>query len=59
MNHKIISFIKSSIRILFLIVGFGLCFVNLAIGLAFICFGLIIAEILGIVEELVDKRKEE
>ena len=59
MNHKLISFIKSGIRIFCLLLGFILLFVNLIAGFSVSFFGLIIAEVLGVVEELVDKRKEE
>lgn len=58
MNHKLISFIKSGIRIFCLVVGFGLLFANIVAGFAVAFLGLVVAEVLGIVEEIVDKRKE-
>ena len=52
MNHFNISMLKSTIRI----IGCGLCLFSGSI--IFLAWGFLFAEILGIVEEVVDKRPE-
>jgi hypothetical protein len=53
MTHQSVSYAKSGIRIL----GAILAVVMQSITVGFVLFG--IAELLGVLEEVVDKRKEE
>ena len=60
MNHFIISLIKSILRIVGCIGGVIYAATNLlTIGLLFISVIFSIAEVLGILEEIFDKRKED
>lgn len=59
MNHFSISMIKSCLRIFSSILGFGLLWVNVFASIMVLAAGYGIAEILGILEEIFDKRKEE
>ena len=59
MNHFSISMIKSCLRIFSSILAFGLLWVNIFASIMVLAAGYGIAEILGILEEIFDKRKEE
>ena len=52
MNHMNVSFVKSAVRILACILGIAFQSITL------LSFFLLFAEILGIIEEIVDKREE-
>lgn len=58
MTHYNISMIKSAVRIVGCIIGFVGAFFNATFGIAFTAASLMIAEVLGILEEIFDKRKE-
>ena len=52
MNHMNVSFVKSGVRI-------GACILGILLqSITALCFFLLFAEILGIIEEVVDKREE-
>lgn len=59
MNHFSISMIKSCLRIFSSILAFGLLWINIFASIMVLAAGYGIAEILGILEEIFDKRKEE
>lgn len=60
MNHFKLSIVKSLIRILCCLIGCVLiAFNNTIVSILTIACGLSIAEILGILEEVFDKRKEQ
>ena len=59
MNHFKISIIKSILRIISCVSAFIFAIFNLPVpGLCILGGGLAIAELLGILEEIFDKRKE-
>ena len=58
-NHFGISIVKSILRLCSLLVGLILVLTRyLNVGFTVISLGLMLAEILGILEEIFDKRKE-
>ena len=58
-NHFGISIVKSILRLCSLLVGLVLVLTHyLNVGFIAISLGLMLAEILGILEEIFDKRKE-
>ena len=57
MNHKSISFVKSAIRILCMLAGVMLIPVNIVASISVGFIGLGAAEVLGIFEEIFDRRK--
>lgn len=58
-NHFGISIVKSILRLCSLLVGLILVLTHyLNVGFTVISLGLMLAEILGILEEIFDKRKE-
>lgn len=56
-KHKIISYIKSSVRIVATVVSFILVFFNLIASLSVLSLGYGIAEIIGILEEYIGTDK--
>lgn len=59
-NHFQISILKSILRILTCIICVALGIVNMIVpSLCVLCGGFALAEFLGILEEIYDKRKEE
>lgn len=58
MTHYSISMVKSALRILGAIVSFVAAFFNITTSICILSMSFAFAEILGIMEEIFDKRKE-
>ncbi len=59
MNHFSISIFKSIIRLIGSIAAFALAFINVAAAISVFAGTYTLAEVLGILEEVFDKRKED
>lgn len=58
MNHFSISIVKSIIRLIGTVAAFSLAFINVCAAVSVFAGAYTIAEVLGILEEVFDKRKE-
>lgn len=58
MSHYTLSMIKSALRIIGALVSYIVLFVNLKVSVGILAISFSVAEILGILEEIFDKRKE-